>query len=81
MDNCFVKKYWKEEGILFYIHFQDGVAIKQLEVSSQEKVYLTLDSPILGDHTLCDQRLNSLTLSDSDYISEKEFQEVWDRYD
>lgn len=36
MDDCFIKKYWKEENILFYLHFHNKIAVRQLEYLLKE---------------------------------------------
>ncbi|MFR8834571.1 hypothetical protein [Bacteroides nordii] len=78
MDDCFIKKYWKEENILFYLHFHNKIAVRQLEISSQGVIHLTTDIPIINEHFLYDQKLEDLELDNSDYISEREFNEKWD---
>lgn len=78
MNDCFIKKFWKEENILFYLHFHNKIAVRQLEISSQEVIHLTADSPIINEHFLYDQKLEDLDLNNSDYISEKEFNAIWD---
>ncbi|PIF34834.1 hypothetical protein CLU81_5501 [Flavobacterium sp. 9] len=77
MKEDFIKKYWDEEDILFYIHFQDDEAVRQIEVKSDEKVYLTLEEPIKGESMLYDQKLSELDLEKSDFIREEEFNQVW----
>lgn len=77
MNDCFIKKYWKEEDILFYLHFHNKLVVRQIEVLSGETVCLTIESPIQGEHLLCDKELDDLSFEESDYISEKEFNKVW----
>jgi len=31
MQEVFIKKYWNEDDILFYMHFQNGDAVRQIE--------------------------------------------------
>jgi hypothetical protein len=77
MKELFVKKYWLEEDILFYLHFQDGKAVRQVEVTSKGKVFLTLDSPQYEESMLYDQSINELTLESTDFITQEEFDKVW----
>lgn len=77
MKNTFVKKYWEEEKILFYLHFQAGAVVRQIEVNANGKVFLSEKCPIRGDSMLYDQALQDLDLQENDFISEQEFEEVW----
>lgn len=77
MKELFIKKYWKEEDILFYLHFQNEEAIRQIEISSKGKVRLTLESPHQGESMLCDQSIEELDLQDSDFITKEEFEGIW----
>ena len=77
MQELFVKKFWKEESIWFYIHFQNEEAIKQIEISSKGKVFLTLKAPQQGESMLYDQSIEDLDLQDSDFITKQEFEDTW----
>lgn len=79
MQEIFVKKYWIEEDIIFYIHFHNGEAVKQIEITAKRKVLLTLDNPHEGESMLYDQSLDELDLKDSDFITKEEFNEIWNR--
>ena len=81
MADLFIKKYWEEENIVFFIHFRDKIAIRQIEVSDIDKTYLDLDNPIKGDSMLYDQDVGDLNLNEDDYISEEKFNEEWNRHD
>lgn len=77
MNDQFIKKKWEEEDVLFYVHFHNGIAIKQLEISSLEIIHLTTSCPVVGESFLYDQKLDDLILQDSDYISKEEFNRMW----
>lgn len=79
MQELFVKKYWDEENILFYIHFRDGEAVRQIEETSKGRVLLTSENPHKGESMLYDQSLDELELNDSDFITEDEFNEIWNQ--
>lgn len=79
MQELFVKKYWDEENILFYIHFRDGEAIRQIEETSKGRVLLTSENPHNGESMLYDQPLEELKLNDSDFITEEEFNKIWNQ--
>ncbi len=75
----FIKKYWDEEGILFYLHFQDGKALRQIEETSTGKVYLTSENSVKGASMLFDQDLKDLDLEKKDFITKEEFEETWNK--
>lgn len=79
MQELFVKKYWVEENVLFYIHFQNGEAVRQIEETSKGRVLLTSENPHQGDSMLYDQSLNELELNESDFITEEEFNKIWNQ--
>ena len=77
MKEFFVKKYWNEEDVLFYIHFQNGEAVRQIEKTSRDRVLLTSETPLQGESMLYDQSLDELELNKSDFITEEEFNKAW----
>ncbi|MBS0027230.1 hypothetical protein ACTJJ0_12255 [Chitinophaga sp. 22321] len=77
MQELFVKKYWKEENIWFYIQFQNKQAIRQIELSSRGKVFLTLENSQNGESMLYDQTIEELDLESSDFITKDEFEKEW----
>lgn len=77
MQEVFVKKYWDEEDILFYLHFQNGEAVRQIEQTAKGKVLLSSKYPIQGESMLYDQDLEELDLETSDFITEEEFNKEW----
>eukprot|EP01133_Synstelium_polycarpum_P010058 gene10058-11733_t len=81
MNEVFVKKYWEEEEVLFYIHFQNGTAVAQIEISAEGKLFLSVDDPDDENAMLYDQSLSDLDLEEEDFISKEEFEEVWSERD
>lgn len=77
MNRIFVKKFWPEENTTFFLHFEDGEAVRQLEISENGVIRLSKEEPQKGDSMLYDQALEDLDLLDSDFISEDEFDEAW----
>lgn len=77
MKELFIKKYWNEEDILFYIHFQNENAVRQIEITDKGKIYLTLENPQQGESMLYDQSINDLDVNHSDFISKEEFEKQW----
>lgn len=77
MQEFYIKKYWEEENVLFYIHFQNGEAIRQIEETSGGLLFLSLENPQQGDSMLYDQSLDELDLNKSDFITEYDFNKIW----
>lgn len=76
-QRMYIKKYWDEENVMFYLCFEGEEAVKQIEVTSDRTIFLSKDHPIEGDYFLYDQSLSDLDLNEEDFISEEEFDEAW----
>ncbi|MCG2613313.1 hypothetical protein LZZ85_03440 [Terrimonas sp. NA20] len=74
-----MKKYWAEGQTLFFVHFRDGNAVRQIEATSRRTVYLTLENPVDGESTLYDQHLDDLCAGPKDFITAEEFERAWSR--
>jgi hypothetical protein len=79
--NIYIRKEWDEENIIFYIHFQNDEAIRQIEISPKSKTFLTLENPTKGESMLLDQSLEFLELDKKEFITEQEFNAIWDERD
>lgn len=77
MKEVFVKKHWDEEDVLFYLHFQNGEAIRQVEITPTSNLKLSTSKPLNGSSMLYDQSLDELDLKESDFITEEEFNKIW----
>lgn len=77
MEEIFVKKYWVENEVVFYLHFQDGKAVAQIEVTNNSKVFLSTEKPFQGDSMLYDQSLEDLDLNKENFISKEDFMSVY----
>ena len=77
MKEVFVKKYWAEDDIMFYLHFQNKEAVRQIELTTNGKTFLSIDNPIEGDSMLYDQTIEELELEESDFIMKEEFDKIW----
>lgn len=74
----YIKKKWEEENILYYLHFLNDYAVRQIEINHLgEYTFLSDDKPIKGDSILYDQKLSDLEIDKLDYIGEEEFNKVW----
>ena len=79
MQELFVKKYWNEEDVLFYLHFQSGKAVRQIEETSKGRVLLMSENPYQEGSMLYDQSVDELELNDSDFITKEEFNKAWNK--
>ena len=77
MSDVFVKKFWPEENILFYLHFQDGNAIRQIEIMPTEKKFLSSSNAVQNGSKLCDQNIEELDIAETDFITIDEFEKIW----
>lgn len=68
---------WNEEHVWFYLHFQNGEAIRQIEITPASKLKLTSSNPLNGDSMLYDQSLDNLDLKEADFITEEAFDKIW----
>lgn len=78
MSEEFLKKYWEEPGTLFLVHFINGRAVRQLEITGKEVRRLSTQQPVGGDSTLADQPLSGWNVTADDFISRSEFERYWD---
>ena len=74
---CYIRKYWEEENVMYYLHFVGENAVRQIEIEPDEAIYLSTDKPIYEDYSLYDQDLSSLDLTPEDFITKEEFEKVW----
>lgn len=77
MKEIFVKKYWDEEDILFYLHFGDGDAMRQIEISKGIKKCYDV-SDLTQAEFVYDQKLDELDLDEKDFITKYEFDAMWE---
>jgi len=76
MKKVFIRKYWEEEDILYYLHFENQDAVRQIEISKGEKKCFSIKNPNQTD-VIYDQNLDELDLNEEDFISEEEFNKAW----
>jgi hypothetical protein len=77
MKETFIKKNWEEESVTFYLHFQDNVSVRQIEISPSGIKYLSIENPFEDDSLLYAQSLEELDLDSSDIITKEEFEIAW----
>jgi len=74
----YIKKYWDEEAVLYYLYFRDGYAVRQVEVYGDGSVvYYDADHSQSDIEMIYDQPLEELDLLPEDFIREQEFNERW----
>ena len=78
MENVFVKYYWDEEDTWYYVHYVDGWAVRQIELSPEGNSYLTKENA--EDYeVMADQQLDKDELQPDNFISPQEFEEAWNK--
>ena len=77
MEDKYLKKTWKEENIVFLIHFVDNYAVRQIELENGELRRLSRLEPVVGRSMLTDQPLSEMEVEPDDFISRTEFEEYW----
>ena len=79
MEDVFTKYFWDEKGILFFTHFRNKYAVRQIEIWKDRTIYLSLENPILDGSILYDQSLDDLEVNEKDFIAREEFENEWDK--
>lgn len=77
MKEVFLKKFWLENNTLFYLHFINDYAVRQVEISSNGAIFLSTERPVVDDAFLYDQRLSELEYSEKDFITKEEFELIY----
>jgi len=80
MTETFIKKYWDEENVLYYLHFIGNDAIRQIEIRGDKKAYMDVKNPVQALN-IYDQDLDELELEKEDFITKQEFEEAWGEND
>ena len=81
MKETFIKKYWSEQDITFYIHFQNDEAMRQIEISNKKAILTSSEKPVSSNSVLYDQNLSSLEINFDDIITRLDFEKIWKKYD
>ena len=78
MKEVFIKKYWDEENILFYLHYQDGECVRQIEIKGGDYHFLSKENPdqykLMADKDFDEGEYNK-----EDFITKEEFEIVWNK--
>ena len=81
MEKYFIKKYWDEDNEMYYFHIENRNVIRQIVINynSGLVVKLSQETTNFEEYILCDQILNLVEWQDSEYISEVEFENIWNK--
>ena len=77
VEEIFTKYFWDEEKILFYSHFQNNYAVRQIEVYTDKVVFLSEENPFQGESMLYDGKYEDLEISENQFITREEFEDIW----
>lgn len=78
-NHTYIKKKFEEENIIYYLHFLDKNAVRQIEFNNHSYKYLDISISNVGDSMLYDQKIDELNIQHSDNFSKKEFEMLWDK--
>jgi hypothetical protein len=76
MEQVFIKKYWDEGQTLNYLHYVDGWAMRQIEITPDKDSYFSIVNPNDVEY-ITDQPLDKSDMQEEDYITEAEFDHRW----
>ena len=79
MNEVYIKKRWEEDNVIYFIHFRNNIAIRQIEIYPDKEFYLSSSNPIIEDSMLYDQSIETLDIEYSDIISKDEFESIWNK--
>lgn len=74
MAEIFFRKYWKEGNTIYYIHFKNGIAIRQIEINENKIVCLSEQDSFYKEYFLYEHSFDELEdVKPEDLISKEEF--------
>ncbi len=81
MKPIYLKRYWDEDNEMYYFHIENRNVIRQIVINynSGLVVKLSQETTNFEEYILCDQILNLVEWQDSEYISEVEFENIWNK--
>lgn len=81
MKPIYLKRYWDEDNEMYYFHIENRNVIRQIVINynSGLVVKLSQETTNFEEYILCDQILNIVEWQDSEYISEVEFENIWNK--
>lgn len=77
MKELFIKEYWDEEHVLYYLHVRNDMIVRQIEATIQRTLYFDVDNPTQGECFMCDVPFSELEKDEWNYISKEEFDRKW----
>lgn len=79
MKNVYTKYFWNERGVLFFSHFQDDYAVRQIEIWKDKTLYLSKENPSQYESMLYDGKFDELELEDTEFIAREIFEKEWNK--
>lgn len=81
MKPIYLKRYWDEDNEMYFFHIENRNVIRQIVINynSGLVVKLSQETTNFEEYILCDQILNLVEWQDSEYISEVEFENIWNK--
>lgn len=81
MKPIYLKRYWDEDNEMYYFHIENRNVIRQIVINynSGLVVKLSQETTNFEEYILCDQILNLVEWQDFEYISEVEFENIWNK--
>lgn len=81
MKTIYIKRYWDEDNEMYYFHIENGNVIRQIVINYNSGLVIKLsqETPHFDEYILCDQILEHIEWRDSEYISEVEFENIWNK--
>ena len=81
MKPIYLKRYWDEDNEMYYFHIENKIVIRKIVIyyNSGLVVKLSQETTNFEEYILCDQILNLVEWQDSEYISEVEFENIWNK--
>ena len=80
MIDRYIRKYWEEENVEYFLHFRDEEAIRQIEVHPDKIVMLSTEHPVDDESFLYDQNYSDIEWNVKAFISAEEFDKTWNHY-
>ncbi|MDE5915974.1 MAG: hypothetical protein K2H08_01330 [Duncaniella sp.] len=78
-NETFIRRYYPEEDITYYLHFVGEEAIRQLEIHADKRLRYTTDHPYDDDGGLYDQNFSDIEWPADSFIIRDEFEAEWDK--
>lgn len=79
MSEIFIRRYYQEENIMYYLHFIGEEAVRQLEIHTDKRLRYTTEHPYDDDGGLYDQDFSDVEWPADSFITRDEFETEWNK--